>query len=168
MSTRRDDDLEEFRRGDSELSRAYRRASAPQPRAALDRRVLERARAAHARAAASGTGTWAYAASIALALAVMFAVAYAPRRVERTDETPHFLHTAARHPNSPALHFAYPTVAGRAAAGAEVPDPRRWLARIAALREAGRNRDADEEYRRFCTAYPTYAATRGETGAAVR
>ena len=152
MSTRRDDELEEFRRGDSEVSRAYRRASAPQPRAVIDRRVLARARAAHARAA--GTGTWAYAASIALALAVMFAVAYAPRRVARTDEAPHFLRTARaafclpdgrRSSRSPALARAH---RGAARSGA-LPGCRRGVSAV-------------------LHGVPGYAATRGETGAAVR
>ena len=34
--------------------------------------------------------------------------------------------------------------------------PSAWLADIAALRRAGRNREADEELRRFRSAYPTY------------
>lgn len=184
MSTRRDEDLEQFLRGDSELSRAYRRASAPLPRASLDRRILDRARATLARSGMPGSGSWAYAASVALAFAVIFAVAYAPRGIDRADDAPHFVRTATHGSNASGLNFMYPTIKGRSArpplyssdppaararSGADSgwADPHRWLARIAALREAGRDAEADEEYRRFRAAYPAYDFTRRETGVPV-
>ncbi len=168
MNTQFDEDFERDLRPDGELSRAYRRASAPLPCAALDRRVLERARAAHAVSRMQGSGSWAYAASVLLAIAVIFAVAYSPHDAARLDDAAHFVRTAA-HGSNASMHFTYPTTKSEhAGADTVLPDPHRWLERIAALRAAGQDAQADAEYRRFRAAYPAYRSRGLAAGASAQ
>ncbi len=150
MSVEQDDDLERYLRGDSAVSSAYRRASQAAPARSVDRRVLERARAA--RRAAPRRDVLAYAACALLAVAVLFTIQFAPRPAGGVEDSPRLVRTA--------LHDgAWPGLGLRDAVLGE-PDPavRAWLARIAALRRAGREAQADEQYRRFLAAHPDYEA----------
>ena len=71
------DDLDDYLRGDSALSRQYRRESAPAPPHALDRRVLGLAREAHgtAQRLTPCLAPLAFAASVLLSVALVLAIA---------------------------------------------------------------------------------------------
>jgi hypothetical protein len=153
------DDLDEYLRGDSALSCQYRRESAPTPPPALDRRVLEMSRAGgdltapHAAPTPRNVGAasaappclapLAFAASVLTSVALVLAIVFGPQSAKRVDDAPRVVRVVA--------HAELPQPYTKAAR-----PPSAWLADIAALRRAGRNREADEELRRFRTAYPTY------------
>jgi hypothetical protein len=152
------DDLEEYLRGDSALSRQYRRESAPAPPHALDRRVLKLSRESldsrTPRAAAPYLAPLAFAASVLLSVALVLAIAFGPQTVKRVDDAPRLVRAAARADAPPMrLYSSDPRLART---------PSTWLGDIAALRRAGRNREADAEFRRFRSAYPDYAAAASE------
>ncbi len=158
------DDLDEYLRGDSALSRQYRRESAPTPPHALDRRVLGLARPANDSLPARDTAQrlmpclapLAFAASVLLSVALVLAIAFGPQTARHGDNGPHLVRVAARAdaaPNVPLdrklrLYSSDPKLARR---------PSIWLADIAALRRAGRNSEADAEIRRFRSTYPDYS-----------
>jgi hypothetical protein len=125
------DDLEDYLRRDSALSRQYGREPAPMPPHALDRRVLKFSRDAQGNA--PYLAPLALAASVLLSVALVLAIAFGPQSAKRADDTPHLVRVAARAPSD-------------------------WLADIAALRRAGRNNEADAELRRFHSTYPDYPA----------
>ena len=144
------DELDEYLRGDSALSCQYRREAAPAPPPALDRRVLDLSRAARDLPTASGPravrsaparspylAPLAFAASVLLSVALVLAIAFGPQTAKRIDDAPRV------------VRVAYSSSDPR-----PVRAPKAWLADIAALRRAGRNREADEELRRFRSAYP--------------
>jgi hypothetical protein len=139
------DDLDEYLRGDSALSCQYRREPAPTPPPALDARVLELSRlpgpygARAARGNAPCLAPLAFAASVLLSVALVLAIVFGPQSVRRADDAPRV------------VRIAYSSDAKLARS------PRAWLADIAALRRAGRNREAEEELRRFRSAYPGYS-----------
>jgi hypothetical protein len=153
------DDLEEYLRGDSALSRQYRREPAPAPPHALDRRVLKfshEARSALAplagsrtpRAGAPRLAPLAFAASVLLSVALVLAIVFGPQTAKHIDDPPRLMHAAARADAPPLrLYSSDPKL---------VRTPSAWLGDIAALRQAGRNREADAEFRRFRSAYPDY------------
>ena len=159
------DDLDEYLRGDSALSRQYRRESAPTPPHALDRRVLGLSRGAlgltdgvhgTARRLTPWLAPLAFAASVLLSVALVLAIVFGPQATKRVDDAPRLVRVAA-HPDASAnpplnrrlhLYSSDPKLA-RA--------PSVWLADIAALRRAGRNSEADEELRRFRGAYPDFS-----------
>ncbi len=155
------DDLDEYLRGDSALSCQYRRESAPTPPSALDRRVLEMSRAADhapvtqaAGPARSKSGHSAYLAPLAFAacvltsVALVLAIVFGPQTPKRADDVPHVVRVAT--------HVVLPPPTALDPKHARPPSA--WLADIAALRRAGRNREADEEMRRFRSVYPVYPA----------
>jgi hypothetical protein len=125
------DDLEDYLRRDSALSRQYGREPAPMPPHALDRRVLKFFRDAQGNS--PYLAPLALAASVLLSVALVLAIAFGPQSAKRADDTPHLVRVAARAPSD-------------------------WLADIAALRRAGRNNEADAELRRFHSTYPDYPA----------
>ena len=153
------DDLDEYLRGDSALSCQYRRESTSTPPPALDRRVLEMSRAAgeltaphdsqtprNLRAASAAPpclAPLAFAASVLTSVALVLAIVFGPQSAKRADDAPRVVRVVA--------HAELPQPYSKAAR-----PPSAWLADIAALRRAGRNREADEELRRFRTTYPTY------------
>ena len=145
------DDLDEYLRGDSALSRQYRRESAPTPPHALDRRVLGLSRGAHgtARRMTPSLAPLAFAASVLLSVALVLAIVFGPQTAKRVDDAPRLVRVAARADVSPQLYSSDPRHA-RA--------PSVWLADIAALRRAGRNSEADAELRRFRSTYPDYSS----------
>ena len=159
------DDLEEYLRGGSALSRQYRRESAPAPPHALDRRVLKMSRGDAREAGKSPyLAPLAFAASVLLSMALVLAMVFGPQSAKkRADERPRLVRTAVHADVSsnvplnrkPLLYSSDPP---RARA------PAIWLADIAALRRAGRRTEADAELRRFRSAYPDYLIGGGNTG----
>jgi hypothetical protein len=156
------DELDEYLRGDSALSRQYRKESAPTPPHALDRRVLglSRPREPDAHGTAQRLtpclAPLAFAASVLLSVALVLAIVFGPQTGKRVDDTPRLVRVAAHadaSTNPPLdrrlqLYSSDPKLA-RA--------PSAWLADIAALRRAGRDSEADAELRRFRSAYPGYS-----------
>ncbi len=171
------DDLDNYLRGDSALSRQYKRESAPIPPAALDRRVLELARNAHAARNAHGSrepagkppclAPLAFAASVLLSVALVLAIVFGPQVSKRIDNAPHLVRVAA-HANPSAnasldRKLELDNSDPRLARGPSVwlaRTPSVWLADIAALRRAGRNAEADAEMRRFRSTYADYCNRR--------
>ena len=147
------DDLDEYLRGASALSRQYRRESSPAPPHALDRRVL--ALSHGARIKSPCLAPLAFAASVLLSVALVLANVFGPQTAKRADDPPRLIRVAAHAdvpPNTPLnrkphLYSSDP----------HSRTPSAWLADIAALRRAGRIREADAEYQRFRSAYPDYA-----------
>jgi hypothetical protein len=135
------DDLEEYLRGDSALSRQYRRDAAAATPHALDRRVLGAARVAQGGRPAY-LAPLAFAASVLLSVALVLAIVFGPQRTKRAEPAPHVVHAAARVMDA-----------------ARVRAPSVWLADIASLRRAGRTQEADTELLRFRSTYPNYPIT---------
>ena len=161
------DDLDEYLRGDSALSRQYRRESAPTPPHALDRRVLGLSRDAldrrvvglasrDAHGKSPCLAPLAFAASVLLSVALVLAIVFGPQTAKRVDDAPHLVRVAAHADASPIVPLSrrlelYSSDPRHARA------PSVWLAAIAALRRAGRNGEADAELRRFRSTYPDYS-----------
>lgn len=146
------DELEDYLRGGTALSLRYRRAATPVPTHALDRRVLGLARGGH-----RGTPCLpplAFAASVLLSLAMVTAIVIGPKAA-RHDDAPRVIRTALNGPAPLRVYSSDPSRPRMAAA---------WLRDIDALRRAGRNREADAEYRRFLDAYPAFRSAPGEHG----
>jgi hypothetical protein len=157
------DDLEEYLRGDSALSRQYRSESAPAPPHVLDRRVLRFSREAQGTAPrlTPCLQPLAFAACVLLSVALVLAMVFGPQTAKRADDNaPRLVRVAARADVSPNVSLNQ-----RAQLyGSDLRHPRApsaWLADIAALRRAGRNSEADVEYRRFRSAYPGYTQAGG-------
>jgi hypothetical protein len=149
------DDLNEYLRGDSELSRAYRQESSPGPPPALDRRVLAISAPRGTTAKSACLAPLAFAASVLLSMALVLAIVFSPQRPKRGDDAPRLIRVAARSDLSPA-----PVDRRLRLYSSDPPRPRtppQWLADIAALRRAGRTGEADMEFRRFRNAYPAYS-----------
>lgn len=153
------DELDDYLRGDSELSRQYRREPAPSPPRSLDRRVLRRARDTHGKAPC--LAPLGLAASVLLSVGLVLAIVFGPQTVRHVDDTPHVLRAAA-HAELPAsaplgrefqLYSSDPPGNGTPLGSRE---PSAWLADIAALRRAGRGAEANAELRRFRRVYPSY------------
>ena len=87
------DDLDEYLRGDSALSRQYRRESAPTPPHALDRRVLEFSRGTTAKSPC--LAPLAFAASVLLSVALVLAIVFGPQTAKRVDDAPRLVRVAA-------------------------------------------------------------------------
>ena len=152
------DDLDEYLRGDTALSRRYRRESAPAPPHVLDRRVLSLSRQAP-RTAQRRTPCLqplAFAACVLLSVALVLAMVFGPRAAKRMDDnTPRLVRIAARADVPPKVSLSRKAPLY----GSDLSHARPvkvWLADIAALRRADRNGEADAEYRRFRSAYPDY------------
>jgi len=149
------DELEEYLRGDSALSRQYRRESSPAPPHALDRRVLRLTSGAQAKP--PWLAPLAFAASVLLSVALVLAIVFGPQNLKRDEDAPRLVRIAA---HSDALPAASPNrkLQLYSSDPLRVHSPSAWLADIAALRRAGRNREADAELRRFRSAYPDYSS----------
>ena len=149
------DDLNEYLRGDSAVSREYRKESTLMPPPALDRRVLALASPPGKISKSPCLAPLALAASVLLSMALVLAIVFGPQKARRADDAPHFIRVAARADLSPApvdhrlrLYSSDPP---------RTRAPSQWLADIAALRRAGRFSEADAEFRRFRDVYPAYA-----------
>jgi hypothetical protein len=154
------DDLDDYLRGGSALSRQYKRESAPAPPHALDRRVLGLSREMQgtAQRLTPCLAPLALAASVLLSVALVLAIVFGPQAAKRVDDAPRLVRVAA-HAGAPAdaslnrrlqIYSSDPRLART---------PSVWLADIAALRRAGRNSEADAEFRRFRDVYPGYSTT---------
>jgi hypothetical protein len=148
----RPDDFEEYLRGDSELSRRYRREHAPAPPRALDRQILEMTRPMPLRY--PRLAPLALAASVLLSVALVVAMIFGPQSARRHEEQPHIRRTAARALLPPIATGTERRLYSTDPAGVRAPAI--WLADIAALRHAGRSIEAEAERRRFCHTYPHY------------
>lgn len=162
------DELDDYLRGDSALSRQYRSESAQMPPHALERRVLQAARGEPqvTRSVARCGGRsdklqylapLAFAASVLLSMALVLASVFGPQPARHSDDAPRLVRAAAH------VGLAQNAALNRRVQlySSDPPHlraPAAWLADIAALRRAGRNREADVELRRFHSAYPQYAA----------
>ena len=144
---RKPDELEEYLRDDSALSREYRREIAPQPPPALDRQVLRHARVPSR--ASQNLAPLAFAACVFLSVALVLAMVLGPPTLKKPDDTPHVIQVRN-------YVRDYQREAPRAVAASPREEPAKWLADIAALRRAGRDAEADAEMRRFRSAYPNY------------
>jgi hypothetical protein len=151
------DDLEEYLRGDTALSRRYRRESAPAPPHILDRRVLRLSRQAErtAQRLSPCLQPLAFAACVLLSVALVLAMVFGPAVRRMDDNAPRLVRVAARAEVPPNVSLNRKAqLYGNDPSGAR--PAKVWLADIAALRRAGRNAEADAEYRRFRNAYPGY------------
>jgi hypothetical protein len=148
------DDLDEYLRGDTALSRRYRRESAPAPPHVLDRRVLRLSR--QAQRTSPCLQPLAFAASVLLSVALVLAMVFGPQAARRMDDnTPRLVRVAARAEVPPNVSLNRKAQLYRSDLSRARP-AKVWLADIAALRRSGRNAEADAEYRRFRNAYPDY------------
>jgi len=130
------DELQEYLHGDSALSRRYRSEIAPQPPHAIDRVILRAARGSAVRSPC--LAPLAFAASVLLSLAMVAAVILSPASTTRSNDDARV--TRVRLYSEPA----------------DTRPPTQWLADIAALRRAGRLREAAVEMQRFHSIYPHY------------
>jgi len=101
------DDLDEYLRGDTALSRRYRRESAPAPPQFLDRRVLRLSRQAErtAQHLSPCLQPLAFAACVLLSVALVLAMVFGPQAAKRMDDnTPRLVRVAARAEVRPQLY----------------------------------------------------------------
>jgi hypothetical protein len=129
------EELNQYLQGGSPLSRHYRGESAPLPPPALDRAVLRNVRSG---GKSLCLAPLAFAACVLLSLALVAAVVLAPASSTRVPDAPRVM---------PVRLYREPADARR---------PSDWLADIAAMRRAGRYREAAEEMQRFHSVYPHY------------
>jgi hypothetical protein len=150
------DDLNEYLRGDSELSGVYRQEPSPGPPSALDRRVLALSSPRGTTGKSPCLAPLAFAASVLLSMALVLAIVFGPQKAKRGEDAPRLIRIAARTDLSPA-----PVDRRLRLYSSDPPHPRtpsQWLADITALRRAGRISEADTEFRRFRNVYPAYSA----------
>jgi hypothetical protein len=144
------DDLDEYLRGDSELSRHYRMHPKTMPPRAVDRQVLHMARRTQGKSPC--LAPLALAASVLLSLGLVLAILLNPRAPRRVDDAPRMQRIAHRMDADAAaplgrtlqLYSSDPTQRRERAT---------WRANIDALRRAGRTAEADAEDRRFRRVY---------------
>lgn len=139
------DELNEYLRGDSALSCRYRSEAAREPPPALDRAVLRAARSTVRGVAVKSPclAPLAFAASALLSVALVAAIVLAPASTRRASD--------ARNGQAPRV-----TPVRLYSEATETRQPSEWLADIAALRRAGRLREAAVEMQRFHSVYPHY------------
>lgn len=139
-------ELEDYLRGDSALSRQYRRENAPMPSHALDRIVHESAKQPRRRPKnPQSLAPLAFAASVLLSLAMLAAMLFVPQ-AKKPDDGAHIVRVRLFKSEAPRAALALP----------RERDPKLWLADINALRRAGRSGEAEAQMRRFRSAYPDY------------
>jgi hypothetical protein len=141
------DELNEYLRGDSALSRRYRSETAREPPHALDRAVLRAARGSSVKSPC--LAPLAFAASVLLSVAVVAAIVLAPASTRRSNDA---LGAAAPRVTPVRLYSE----------STDLRRPSQWLADIAALRRAGRLREAALEMQRFHSVYPHYSVPTDE------
>jgi hypothetical protein len=151
------DDLDNYLRGGSALSRQYRRESAPAPPPALDRRVLKLSRDAQgtAQRLTPYLAPLAFAASVLLSVALVLAIVFGPQTAKRFDDAPRLVRVAA-HANVPQNAPLNRNLQLYSSDPKHARAPSAWLADIAALRRARHDSEADAELRRFRSTYPDY------------
>jgi hypothetical protein len=144
------DDLDEYLRGGSALSRQYQRESAPLPPHALDRTLLEASGATILKARPAfkspSLAPLAFAASVFLSLAMVLAMVFGPQAKKNADDKPRVVQVRMFDGEPPRAAPASP----------RERNPAAWLGYIDSLRRDGRNNEAELEMRRFRSAYPDY------------
>jgi hypothetical protein len=141
------DELYQYLRGGSELSRQYQRESAPVPPHDLDRCVLNSAGTLKSKTPfkPQSLAPFAVAASALLSLALLLAMVFGPQ-VSKPDDKPQVVRVRIFKSEPPRAMPASP----------RERNPVLWLEDINALRHAGRDAEADAQMRRFRSAYPDY------------
>jgi hypothetical protein len=149
------DELDEYLRGDSALSRQYQRENSPLPPHALDRALLEAARATTLNCKAplrsQSLAPLAFAASVFLSLAMVLALVFGPQ-AKKPDDKPRVVQVRMFKSEAPRAAPASP----------RERNPAAWLGYIESLRSGGRDREAELEMRRFRSAYPDYIIPHNE------
>jgi hypothetical protein len=146
------DELDEYLRGESAVSRQYQRESAPPPPHALDRLALEAVRLQDKKPRvpqnpmSQSLAPLAFAASVFLSLALVLAIVFGPQTARKSDDKPRLMQVRV-----------YKTEPPRAVLSPRERNPALWFQDIAALRRAGRAVEAEIEMRRFRSVYPDYA-----------
>jgi hypothetical protein len=144
------DELDDYLRGDSALSRQYHREQAPVSPPTLDRLVLNAARLRQVKSRTAlksqSLAPLAFAASVLLSVALVLAIVFGPEAIRRTDDKPHMVQVREYKTDPPRATLV----------SARERNPAVWLEDISALRRAGRGGEADVEMRRFRNAYPNY------------
>jgi hypothetical protein len=147
---RMSDELDEYLRGNSALSRLYQRESAPLPSAVLDRSVLNAAGLEQVQSKSvlrsQSLAPLAFAASVLLSVALVLAIVFGPQAARRAEDKPHVVRVRVYKTEPPRAALVSP----------RERNPTAWLEDISALRHAGRSGEADVEMRRFRSAYPNY------------
>jgi hypothetical protein len=153
--TRPPDELEDYLRGDSALSRHYQREDAPLPPHALDRAVLDASRAkapcSKAPFKSHNLAPMAFAASLLLSMAMVLALVFGPQ-ANKPDDKPRVVQVRMFKSEPPRAAITSP----------RERSPAVWLAYIESLRHGGRNTEAALEMRRFRSAYPDYVVPLNE------
>lgn len=143
------DELDDYLRGESALSRQYRSENSPLPAHALDRAVLDAAvPAKHASRPGFKTQSLAplaFAASVFLSLAMVLAMVFGPQ-ARKADDSARVVQVRIFKSEAPRAPLASP----------RERNPAAWLSYIDGLRRGGRNSEAELEMRRFRSAYPDY------------
>jgi hypothetical protein len=147
------DELDEYLRGTSAVSRQYQREPAPLPPHALERQVLDAARLQTRKPRMSQSlAPLAFAASVFLSVALVLAMVFGPQTAKKPDDKPRVMQVRVYKADPPRA----------AALSPRERNPAAWLEDIAALRRAGRTGEADIEMRRFRSAYPDYTIVSSE------
>jgi hypothetical protein len=141
------DELDDYLRGNSDVSCQYQRESAPVPPQELDQWVLKSAGSLKSKTPfkPQSLAPFALAASMLLSLALVLAMIFGPQ-VKKPDDKPQVVRVRIFKTEPPRATPASPRDL----------NPVLWLEDIQALRRAGRNNEADLEMRRFRSAYPDY------------
>jgi hypothetical protein len=143
------DELDEYLRGSSAISRQYRAHNSPVPPHALDCAVLEASRPAAKQSAFRSKSTalapLAFAASVFLSLAMVLAMVFGPQ-TKKIDDKPRVVQVRMFKSDPPRAPLVSP----------RERNPAAWLAYIESLRHANCETEADVEMRRFRSAYPDY------------
>lgn len=167
MAERKKDDrlLDEYLRGDSPLSRAYRETGREEPPAHLDAAILAQAKAMVG--ARRSKPRWFMSLSLAATVVLSIGVVLL---MSREGVTPVPTETPVLKPTTPAVIEKAPAVTPKATVTPkEAPrfeprevvilpkkSPETWLAEIEALRKAGKHAEADAELAKFRQRYPDY------------
>ncbi len=169
MAQRTDDKrLEEYLRGESPLTRAYRETGREEPPASLDARILAEARGGKA-APRGGKPRWlmplSLAATVVLSVGIVLFMARqgatpVPMETAPVETTP----VPAAKPSAPAPKVVPKESPRFEARDAAIPPrqktPEKWLADIEELRKLGLHAEADEQLAEFRKRYPDYPLKR--------
>lgn len=168
MAQRTDDKrLDEYLRGDSPLTRAYRELGGEEPPPSLDARILAQARGGNA-AQRGGKPRWLMPLSLAATVVLSVGIVLFMTRQGVTPLPPETA-PAVEAPAPSAVPAPAPKAAPKAAPRFEARDvaippkqktPEQWLADIEELRKLGLYAEADEKMAEFRKRYPDYPLKR--------
>ncbi len=168
MARRTDDKrLDEYLRGDSPLTRAYRETGREEPSASLDARLLAEARGENA-APRGGKPRWLMPLSLAATVVLSVGIVLFMTRQGATPLPPETA-PAVETPAPLATPAPAPKVVPKVTPRFEARDvtvqpkqktPEQWLADIEELRKLGLHAEADEKLAEFRKRYPDYPLKR--------